>query len=472
MDEEFNEYRPRYHFTPQRNWMNDPNGLVYKDGVYHLYYQHNPYATHWGHMSWGHATSPDLLHWQHLPIAIWEEPALGYTIFSGSAVVDKENTAGFGKGAIVAIYTADYAQPEKRQDIHIAWSTDNGSTFKQYAMNPVFTTGEAKFGDPKVFWHAGDEKWIMVNICGRPQGHVDFYSSPDLRKWSYMSSFYAESDAPGIWECPDLFNLPVDGNPGNLKWVLKVNCTMTSEAPAATRYFMGDFDGHTFIDAQLTGQGLTSDHGAIYAEVTYNDEPQDRRVLMGWLRETPHEDRPWTGAMAIPRELSLQTFDGQPVLCQEPVVEMRSLRYDTLHIDATVLENAYLLEVSLQQQALEVQMNMKVKYTQRAGCTLSLSAGSEAIIGYDAVLHQLFFICGNQRITVPFHPPRIESEPDRENVQLRLFLDRSQIEIFGNRQSALTSNLPFGADYESLRVFSDHGPVVLDSLDAWVLTSK
>ena len=239
-------YRPQYHFTPAVNWMNDPNGMVYYNGEYHLFYQYNPFGDTWGHMSWGHAVSRDLVHWEHLPVALAEED--GVMIFSGSAVVDWNNTSGFGEEGrppLVAVYTGHHTSGE-RQDQRIAYSTDSGRTWTKYEGNPVLDRAMKDFRDPKVFWYEPDEKWVMV--LARPHEHkVQLYSSPDLKSWTHLSDFGPAGAVNGIWECPDLFELPVDGDPGNTKWVLVVNLNPGGPAGgSAGQYFVGHFDGERF----------------------------------------------------------------------------------------------------------------------------------------------------------------------------------------------------------------------------------
>jgi len=236
-------WRPQFHFTPATNWMNDPNGLVYYDGEYHLFYQFNPFGNKWGHMSWGHAVSRDLVHWEHLPVALYEQDNV--MIFSGSAVVDWKNTSGFGKNGkppMVAIYTGHYTK-KPLQSQHIAYSTDRGRTWTKYSGNPVLDIGEKDFRDPKVLWHEPTKRWVMV-AAWPAHRKVRFYASPNLKEWSHLSDFGPAGSTKGIWECPDLFSLPLEKN---MKWVLIVN--VGSGAPAGGsggQYFVGDFDGKQF----------------------------------------------------------------------------------------------------------------------------------------------------------------------------------------------------------------------------------
>jgi fructan beta-fructosidase len=223
----YNEnYRPQFHFTPVRNWMNDPNGPIYYQGEYHLFYQYNPFGIEWGHMSWGHAISRDLVHWEHLPIALSEEK--GVMIFSGSTVVDWHNSSGFCRApgvevpsCLVAIYTG---QSDTLETQNLAYSNDRGRTWTKYADNPVIDLHLASFRDPKVFWHEGTHRWVMVTVLSS-QHKVRFFGSTDLRHWTALSDFGPEGATGGVWECPDLFPLPVDGDASQTKWVLSVNVT-------------------------------------------------------------------------------------------------------------------------------------------------------------------------------------------------------------------------------------------------------
>ena len=237
-------FRPQYHFTPAQNWMNDPNGLVYHKGEYHLFYQHNPFGNTWGHMSWGHAVSRDLVHWEHLPVAIREEG--DEAIFSGSAVVDERNTSGFGTRSnppMVAVYTSAYPDDQEQS---LAYSTDRGRTWTKYAGNPVLDDPDREFRDPKVFWYEPERKWVMV-LAKAVQRKVAIYASKDLKRWEHLSDFGPANAVAGIWECPDLFELPVDGDRRNKKWVMIVSLNPGSIAGGSgTQYFVGDFDGKRF----------------------------------------------------------------------------------------------------------------------------------------------------------------------------------------------------------------------------------
>jgi fructan beta-fructosidase len=284
----YETYRPQYHFTPQTGWMNDPNGMVYYEGEYHLFYQHYPDSTVWGPMHWGHAVSQDLIHWQHLPVALYPDK-LGY-IFSGSAVVDWNNTSGLGTAEappMVAIYTYHDPGGERQGRIDfqtqgIAYSVDKGRTWTKYEKNPVLPNpGIRDFRDPKVSWNEVSKQWVMTLAV---KDHIEFYGSPDLKKWSKLSEFGNTIGAHGgVWECPDLFSLK-DGE-GNSKWVLFVSINPGGpQGGSATQYFIGNFDGKNFMPQDTLARWI--DYGADnYAGVTWSDIPASdgRRLFIGWM---------------------------------------------------------------------------------------------------------------------------------------------------------------------------------------------
>src|SRR5262245_5241109 len=331
------KWRPQFHFTPAKNWMNDPNGLVYYDGEYHLFYQYNPEGDKWGHMSWGHAVSRDLARWEHLPVALREENDV--MIFSGSAVVDWKNSSGFGKDGkppMVAIYTGHHTK-KPLQNQHIAYSTDRGRTWTKFAGNPVLDIGAKDFRDPKVFWHEPTGRWVMV-VSWPVQRKVRFYSSPNLKEWTHLTDFGPAGSTTGIWECPDLFPVSVEGKGGDRRWVLIVN--VGSGAPAGgsgCQYFVGDFDGRAFTAEAAGGKGKGAAQWAdwgrdFYAAVSWSDVPKDdgRRLWLGWMSNWEYANdvptSPWRSAMSVPRDLSLRKNDGGWLLVQRPVEELERLR--------------------------------------------------------------------------------------------------------------------------------------------------
>lgn len=318
-------FRPQYHFTPTKNWINDPNGLIYYNGEYHLFFQYNPLGNKWGHMSWGHAVSKDLIRWKELDVAIPEEKT--FSIFSGSAVMDPFFTSGFGKEKgkvpMIAIYTAD--MPNTNQSQHLAYSLDSGRTFTNFYGNPVLDIDKKDFRDPKVFWHAASQKWIMAVMLPQDK-KVQFYSSKSLKAWTLLSEFGPAGDTTGIWECPDLIRVPVQGVPGKYKWVF-----MMSPSPYM-QYFIGEFDGTRFINESDTGKVFRPDHGTdYYAAISYNNLPLNNDpVSIGWTNNWNYAgDIPageWRGAMSLPRKLSVKKIGKDWILLQKPVDEVFSLQ--------------------------------------------------------------------------------------------------------------------------------------------------
>lgn len=318
------KFRPAYHHTPAYGWMNDPNGMFYKDGVWHLYFQHNPYGSQWENMTWGHSTSRDLTHWTFEGEAV-EPDALG-TVFSGSAVVDKDNTAGFGANAIVAMYTS----AGRSQTQSLAYSTDGGKTFKKYAHNPVITSTVPDFRDPHIFWNKDINRWNMILAAGQ---QMNIYSSPNLKDWTLESSFgEGYGNHEGVWECPDLLRMPAEnGTPAEgkskaqgpktdaraEKWVLI--CNINPGGPyggSATQYFVGTFDGHKFVCEDAPEETKWMDWGKDhYATVTFDNAPDGRHVAMAWMSNWQYANTvptlQYRSANSIARDLGLFTYKGE-----------------------------------------------------------------------------------------------------------------------------------------------------------------
>ncbi len=323
-------WRPRVHFTPRRNWINDPNGLLWFDGEYHLFYQYNPQGPTWGHMSWGHAVSTDLLHWQELPVAIAEDD--DWMIFSGSVVVDHHNSSGFGEGGtppLVACYTG-CAQNGQRQNQQLAFSLDRGRHWHKHAGNPVLDLGLKDFRDPKVFWHAALGQWVMLVSMARAR-HLAFFASPNLRDWRHLSDCHIDLPGSKVWECPDLILLPVQGQPGRHAWLLKFDVFDGHPGGGSGAVaVVGDFDGTQFTPKQAP-QWL--DGGMdFYAAIAFGAMPpgDPRCVWLGWMNDHRYAAHtptaPWCGAMTLPRELWLTEQAGQLCVAQQPVQELAALR--------------------------------------------------------------------------------------------------------------------------------------------------
>lgn len=328
------KYRPLYHHTPLFGWMNDANGLIYKDSEYHLFYQYNPYGSMWGNMHWGHSVSRDLVSWEHLPVAL-DRDTLGH-IFSGSSVIDFNNSAGYGEGSMISFYTS--ASDKNGQIQCMAYSTDNGRTFTKHEANPVLRPfdGLKDFRDPKVFWYEPDKKWVMVVSADK---EMRFYSSTDLKEWSYLSGFgEGYGVQPSQFECPDLVELAVDGNPQQKKWVLIVNINPGGIfGGSATQYFVGDFDGTTFTcDTKpevVKWLDWGKDH---YATVCFSNTA-DRVIAVPWMSNWQYANtlptKQFRSANALPRELTLYKEKNEIYVAANPVKEVEKLRAESTAID-------------------------------------------------------------------------------------------------------------------------------------------
>ena len=418
------QYRPVYHHTPAWGWMNDPNGMFYKDGVWHLYFQHNPYGSQWENMTWGHSTSTDLVNWtfQGDPI---EADAWG-TIFSGSAVVDHQGTAGFGKGAVVAMYTS----AGENQTQSIAYSTDNGQTFTKYAGNPVVTSNTPDFRDPHVFWNEDIKRWNMIMAEGQ---HMDIYSSADLKEWKLESQFGAEyGNHGGVWECPDLMKMKVRGT-DEYKWMLL--CNINPGGPfggSATQYFVGQFDGHKFTCESAPEVTKWMDYGKDhYATVTFDNAPDGRRVAMAWMSNWQYANQVPTmqfrSANSVPRDLDLYEYEGQTYCGVTPSPELAAARPKK----AT--------------KSLSEACEMVVSLKGNATITLSNDKGEQVVMTYDEK-SRTFAMDRTKSGLCDFSDEfaALTVAPVHGKLsQLRLFIDRSSIEAFDADGKMAMTNLVF-----------------------------
>lgn len=387
--------RPQFHFTTRRGWINDPNGLIYHNGEYHLFYQHNPYEREWENMHWGHAVSKDLIHWKELPIALF--PDQHGTMFSGSAVVDHANTAGYNKGstpAMVVAYTAD--SPEKQVQC-IAYSLDNGRTFTKYEGNPVIDSkhrwNSKDTRDPKVFWYTPGSHWVMV--LNERDGH-SIYTSANLKDWNY------ESHVTGFWECPELFELPIDGDPNRTKWVMY---------GASGTYMLGSFDGKVFTPEAGKYQYTT---GSIYAAQTFTGMPDGRRVQIGWGRVS-HPGMPFNGMMLLPTELTLRSTKDGPRLFNVPVKETEQLFTPVRQWQNLTSEKANeLLDEFDDADCLRIKTTIKLSHATNAGFNLF----GQQIVDYDL---------NPNRLNGVFYSP---DDMTSMEISADIYIDRTNIEVF------------------------------------------
>lgn len=462
------KFRPVYHFSPRYGWMNDPNGMVYKDGVYHLFYQYNPYGSKWGNMSWGHTVSKDLVNWQHLPVAIVPD-ALG-TIFSGSAVVDAENTAGFGKGAIIAIYT----QNSDRQVQSIAYSTDNGHTFTAYTGNPVLTSDARDFRDPKVFWHPETRRWIMVLAVGQ---EMQIFSSPNLKEWTYESRFGEGQGAHGgVWECPDLFELPLEGT-DEKKWVLLCNLNPGGVfGGSATQYFVGTFDGKRFVNespATTKWMDWGKDH---YATVTWSNAPDGRRIALAWMSNWQYANEvptmQYRSPNSVPRDLSLFVADGETYLRSAPSPELLKLRDSFRKRSFRVNGKRTVREmIAGNEGTYEIELTIKNPNADIIGFRLYNDKGEEVDMRYD-MKKGTFCMDRRRSGSVGFSenfPVQTETALGigKDELRLRLFVDKSSVEAFGDGGRFAMTNQVFPSEpYRHVEFYSKGGSYKVAS---WVV---
>ncbi|WP_314645742.1 GH32 C-terminal domain-containing protein [Prevotella multiformis] len=491
-------YRPSYHHTPSYGWMNDPNGMFYKDGVYHLCYQYNPYGSKWGNMHWGHAISRDLIHWKEVEPTIARDP-MGH-IFSGSAVIDKEGTAKYGKDAIVALYTS--ASDKNGQIQCMAYSTDGGYTFHKYPGNPVLTPfdGLKDFRDPKVFWYAPLKKWYMIVSADK---EMRFYSSPNLRDWTYVSAFGQGYGAqPNQFECPDFFQLPVDGNPNKKKWVMIVNinpgCLFGG---SATEYFIGDFDGKNFVCDSKPSIAKFLDYGKDhYATVTFSGV-QDRVLGIAWMSNWQYANvtpiRQYRGANTLPREFKLFTGkDGQIYMSSNVVPEVAGLRKTFKRLPDLVIAQGKDSKglSSSKENAFEMEMDVTPGDAARTGFILYNEKGEKVNIYFDmkagrlvmdrtesgrtkfgekAEAHKIekeFDLHEHREIKEPFRKLNSVNYKndfalgtwaplslcDSKTYHLDVFVDKCSIEIFVNGGRIAMTNLVFPTQpYTSVKFYSD-----------------
>ena len=473
------KYRPLFHHAPLYGWMNDPNGMFYKDGVWHLYYQYNPYGSKWQNMTWGHSTSTDLINWEHQPEAIRPD-GLG-SIFSGSSVIDHEGTAGFGKDAVVALYTS--AGTSQMQSL--AHSLDGGQTFVKYPGNPVITL-ESEARDPNMFWNDVTKEWNLV-LAHALDHEMLFFTSPDLKTWTLQSAFgKGEGAQDGVWECPDLFKLPVDGT-GEEKWVLI--CNINPGGPfggSAVQYFVGDWDGKTFkADTDAEGKVPTKwlDYGKDnYALVSWSDAPDGRRTAIGWMSNWQYAaDVPtmqFRSANTLPREIGLfKGPDGQIYASSAPSPELTAMRGRLAVSKGSVKAGKNPVSFALPSEnsgICEILLDIDGGSKEDVTLTLSNKAGNKVDMVYDAGKHTMSFdrresgiVDFSENFPVVTVSPTFESNG---RISLRIFIDRSSIEVFGNGGEFVMTNLVFPTEpYSTLSVSSLGGKAKISNLKIYSL---
>lgn len=496
-------YRPVYHHTPLYGWMNDANGLVYKDGEYHLYFQYNPYGSKWGNMHWGHSVSKDLIHWEHLAPAIARD-TLGH-IFSGSSVVDHFNSAGYGKDALIAFYTS--ASDKYGQIQCMAYSTDNGRTYTKYEGNPILTPfdGLKDFRDPKVFWYEPAQKWYMIVSADK---NMRFYNSTDLKHWEYLSQFgEGYGVQPNQFECPDFIQLPVDGDKNHMKWVMIVNINPGCPfGGSATEYFVGEFDGKEFKcdnDKSVTKWlDFGKDH---YATVCFSNTG-DRTIAVPWMSNWQYANatptRQFRSANALPRELSLYTKDGEIYMAANAVKETQGLRKGTTTIAAIDLKDEYTVNPMKTgpEGACELEMDITPNNADTVGFALLNDKGEKVDIYLDLKGGRIVMDRTQSGITdlsrygeVTVHAKETDDHRKKLSVNyvndfalgtwaplslcngktyhLDVFVDKCSIEIFVDGGRIAMTNLVFPtAPYSALRFYSKDGEAQIKNLNIYQLS--
>lgn len=501
------KFRPMYHHTPVYGWMNDANGLVYKDGEYHLYFQYNPYGSMWGNMHWGHSVSRDLVHWQHLEPAIARD-TMGH-IFSGSCIVDHRNSAGYGKDAIIAFYTSHKGLPggHQRQQQCLAYSLDNGRSFTKYEKNPVLTPfdGLENFRDPKVFWYEPQQKWIMIVSADK---NMRFYASDNLKDWTYLSEFGAGyGPQPNQFECPDFVQLAVDGNPAHKKWVMIVNINPGFVyGGSGTMYFVGDFDGKKFTcdtkPSIVKWLDWGKDH---YATVCYSNTG-DRVIAMPWMSNWQYANltptQQFRSCNALARELKLYTAaDGNIYLSAAPVKELESLRGEVKELGNFELGEKQVENVFDQNDgAMEVLFDLKPGKAGKCGVELRNAKGEKTIVYIDANKKRIVMDRAESGITDfgnKVEPHHLDNAASLERYRtltenyhnafalgtwapleqtqshhIRLFVDRSSIELFVDGGRVAMTNLVFPNEpYNTLRFFSEGSQAQVNNAKVYRLST-
>lgn len=479
-------WRPQYHFTPPKNFMNDPNGTVFYKGEFHLFYQHNPEGNVWGHMSWGHAVSRDMVHWENLPVAL-REVSGQHMVYSGSAVVDWNNSSGLcqspdpqDRSCLVAIYTAAY---KDRQKQHIAFSNDRGRTWTNYSGNPVADLDAPDFRDPNVFWYEPQHKWVMVAVLADERTLV-VLDSPNLKHWTKRSTFGPAGDSAGQWECPDLIELPVEGT-NQKKWVLIIN--RNPGAPAGgtgVRYLIGHFDGAQFTSDSLDAPPLWADWGKdFYATNTWNDMPPSdgRRVWIGWFSNWQYANTeptvPWRGAQSVPRSLTLRGYTDGLRLVQSPIRELEGLRRERLHLaNVSIAEaNQKIHETGAKGEVYELESELQPGRGGEIGFRLRKGKADETLVGFDTDRGEAFIDrtrSGEVSFSKDFPGRQTVHLEKQATVKLRVFVDRSSVEMFANDGERVLSDRIYpepGSDGIELYATGSGGKII--SLTMWQLNS-
>jgi fructan beta-fructosidase len=482
------QWRAVYHFTPEKNWTNDPNGLIYTEGKYHLYNQQNPFENKWGHMSWGHAISTDLIHWTHLPIAIPEVIKGKDTtwIFSGSTVKDVNNSSGFCKspGCLVTVYTAN--QPNlKKESQFVAFSNDGGMSYTNYSGNPVIDLNKRDFRDPSVSWNSQMKNWLMVVVL--PAEHkARFYSSTDLKNWELVSEFGNAGYDGSNWECPSLVKCSVEGKPGKYKWVLFISAAGPKVGPYM-QYFVGDFDGQNFKNDNDPQTILTVDNGdSYYAAIPWNDQPDGKQIMIGWMVPNKQPTFPWRGQMSIPRDLSvrkgpngyrliqtpttvisknLDAISGKPVFTKSDI-PMGKAGVPLLNLPG----NAFWLDAEL---VVQPGSDCGFRVAQKKDATGKTIF--ETVIGFNADTKECYVdrtVSGQMPLPEKNMIRSAALESSDSTIRIQILFDKSSLEVFfANGEKVITSYIFPDADANGITAFLKTGNATIKKISVWDLSA-
>jgi fructan beta-fructosidase len=461
-------YRPQFHFSPRQNWTNDPNGLVYFEGEYHLFFQFNPFGDKWGHMSWGHAVSRDLLHWEQFPVALAEGE--GVMIFTGSTVIDRNNSSGFCKGGepcMVAIYTGHTPKTEARpalQTQNLAYSNDRGRTWTKYERNPVLDLHMSDFRDPKVFWHEPARQWTMA--VALPNDHkIRFYQSSDLKQWTKLSDFGPVGAVSGQWECPELFEAPLEGGQGASRWVLKVGLNPGAlQGGSGEQYFVGSFDGKIFKNDNPAERTFWTDYGKdCYCALTYNGLPKGQQpVMMGWMNNWQYAAElptsPWRGQMTIPRKLSLRRTAEGLRLVQEPVAPAG----DKVSWGSPQRPISVGSTKKVETHSFRLRSEIRLGTEQIIGWRLLADNDHYTAVAFDRAKGTLFVDRTHSGLSIfsEYFPVRVDAplRLNKDVLKLDMVVDRNSIEVFADDGLVTSTNLVFPpGTAKMVRVFSEGG---------------
>ncbi|MBD1379738.1 glycoside hydrolase family 32 protein [Metabacillus arenae] len=467
------KYRPSLHYSPKKNWLNDPNGLIYFKGEYHLFYQHNPHDSKWGPMHWGHAVSKDMIKWEELDIALYPDK-LG-TIFSGSAVIDWHNSSGFfpEEPGMIAIFTHHFVEPNQTEPVQsqsLAFSYDQGRTWTKYEGNPVLKhSTKVDFRDPKVFWHSKSEKWIMILATGQT---ITIYSSPNLIDWQLESEFgEGIGSHEGVWECPDLFELNVE-NSDEKKWVLLVSIgdNPLFDKGSRTQYFIGTFDGSTFTADNSNNEVLWLDFGKDnYAGVSFSDIPREdnRRIYLGWMSNWRYANQVpsqgWRGQMTLPRVLTLRYIEDKLKIVQKPVKELDRYFTKKYEIYDEIIISKVEKTIEIDESSLEIVLNIDNLNAEKFGLVLYYTETQKTTVTIDASKNLLTLDrkdSGEVHFSEIFANSQEVKIHDSKRINLRIIVDASSVEMFVNDGNYALSSLIFSDKVcEKVSIFSLDGDI-------------